>query len=64
MIIIWLIFLGLEFCFGLKKTIYACQFLIISRILIPETVRLTPIADISYIFRTIPTHLSGFNVAS
>lgn len=47
MIIIWLIFLGLEFCFGLKKTIYACQFLIISRILIPETVRLTPIADIS-----------------
>jgi hypothetical protein len=47
MIIIWLIFLGLELCFGLKKTIYACQFMLISRILIPETARLTPIVDIS-----------------
>jgi hypothetical protein len=47
MIIIWIIFLVLELCFGLKKTVYACQFLLISRILIPETVRLTPIADIS-----------------
>lgn len=47
MIYIWCLFLFIAFCFGCRKTIYVCQFLLISRILIPETVRMTPLFDIS-----------------
>lgn len=47
MILFWLLLLGLEVYLGLKRTIYAFQILWISRILIPESVRMIPLAEVS-----------------
>lgn len=44
---VFLFILLLTAAFSFKRTIYGCQFLLFTRILIPECVRLTPIADVS-----------------
>jgi len=47
MVIIWLVILAVTFLLCIKRTSLACCCLLVTRILIPECVRLTPIADIS-----------------
>lgn len=47
MINIWLAFLAITAILSFKRTVYGCCCLLVSRILIPECVRLTPIVDIS-----------------
>ena len=47
MIAIWLVVLGITFVLCMKRTIYGCCMLVYARILIPDIVRLTPLADIS-----------------
>lgn len=47
MITIWLVVLGITFVLCMKRTIYGCCMLVYARILIPDIVRLTPLADIS-----------------
>lgn len=47
MIVIWLFLLGIIFILSMKRTVYGCCALVYTRILIPDIVRLTPIADIS-----------------
>ena len=47
MIAIWLVVLGITFVLCMKRTIYGCCMLVYARILIPDIVRLPPLADIS-----------------
>lgn len=47
MVYIWLIFIGLTFYLSTKRLSYGCGCLLLSRILVPECVRLTPIMDVS-----------------
>lgn len=47
MILIWILFLLTTLIYSFKKSIYGCCCLLVSRILIPECVRLTPLLDIS-----------------
>lgn len=47
MFIIWILYLLITFFLSIKRTIYGCCCLLVSRILIPECVRLTPLLDIS-----------------
>lgn len=47
MLYIWLTFLIITFLLSIKRTSWGCCCLLLSRILIPECVRLTPIIDIS-----------------
>ena len=47
MVTIWLVIITITFLLCIKRTSYACCCLLVTRILIPECVRLTPLVDVS-----------------
>lgn len=47
MFLLFIVFLAVSTYLSYKRTVYGCACLLVSRILIPECVRLTPFLDVS-----------------